>query len=148
MKNTLLASLFLGLASPLCAQSLIQKTVDWKVFFEDDKVKFYSKYEDCNLPSEGLFAEYILLKVENKTATPVEVSWYTDNYYPNGCSNCDHDVRDRKRTTQLKPYSSLEGDCSVGLNIGLKVFSKWLRMDNQRTLEYIKVTEIQTQYSK
>lgn len=144
MKTFLLVLSGTLLSLALQAQHTVVRSSDWKVVYEDSKVSISSRYVDCNLPSEGLFAEYILLKMTNRTKDQIRVSWYGDRYYPEGCVNCDHDSRDRLRMVDLKPNESKEGNCQPGPNIGLKVFVKWLKMPNKRTLEQLILTDIQT----
>ncbi len=148
MKNRLLTCSLALLGFVAMGQSELKATKNWTLFYEDERIQFYSKYYDCEVPAEGLYAEYVLLKAVNKTNHPIEITWFTDAYYGNECANCDHDARDRKRTTKLSPKQIIEGDCLPGLNIGLKVFSKWLRMENKRTLTRVAVTDITTQYIK
>lgn len=126
------------------AQEGIQRTEDWQLFFENEHVRFYARYADCTDPSQGLYAEYYLLKAENKSAEQVTLTWFTDTYYDGGCTNCDHSKGDRMRTLVLAPGESREGKCGPGPNIGLKVFSKWLQLENQRELSTLKVTDIHT----
>lgn len=142
MKKLLFALGLLMGALPAICQQTVTKTSDWNLVFENEQVKLFSKYTNCEIPEDGLYAEYILLKAENKTANPVQLSWYNDTYYPSGCTNCDHQRRDTKRTIVLDPKQVQEGNCNPGLNIGLKVFSRWLRAENHRTLEKLIISEI------
>lgn len=144
MKN-LLASLILLLTSHtgFCQ---IERTDDWKPFYSDDKVVFYAKFIKCEIPSEGLFAEYVLLKAENQTNQEVELIFFTDTYMDGGCTNCDHSQRDRKRSVIIPAKGEVAGECGVGLNNGMRVFSKWLRIPNERVLTQVKVTDVSTNY--
>jgi len=126
------------------SQQSVEKTFDWNLVFENDQVKLFSKYTNCEIPEEGLYAEYILLKAENKTSETVHLSWYNDTYYPEGCSNCNHQRKDTKRIIILDPKQAIEGNCLPGLNSGLKVFSKWLKMSNPRILTQLTISEITT----
>jgi len=112
--------------------------------FENTAVRFTAKLTDCIIPSEGLYAEYMLIRLENKTDKTLEVSFYVDTYRNGTCTNCDHEAGDRKRTLLLKPFEILEGNCSPGLNVGLKAFSKWLQFKNDSYLSKIEVTDVET----
>ncbi len=115
---------------------------DWKIISQDENVSFSTQKINCERPQDGLFAEYVLVKLENKTNKAIIVTWYTDTYYNNYCTNCDHSLRDTKRTYTLKPKEVVVGNCAPGLNIGLKMFSKWLKMENDRILTNYEITEI------
>ena len=135
-------SLFIGLL--LLASNLIGQTTNstWQKAFENHKVLFETQYFNCEIPKDGLYAEYVLVKLSNKTTETVTVNWYTDTYYNNYCTNCDHNARDTKRSYTLKPNETITGSCEPGLNIGLKIFSKWLRMDNPKTLSHFEISDI------
>lgn len=145
-KSLAFISLFAGLSA--FSQVELKRSAEWALFYEDDKISFYSVTTDCIRPQDGIYAEYVMLRAVNKTSSPVEVIFFTDTYFDGGCTNCDHSIYDRKRTITLQPGESLEGNCEPGLNLGLEVFSKWLKMENKTELSKVKVTEISTSFIK
>ncbi len=127
----------------LSAQIKIEPSQDWHLTYENEQIQLLAQYEDCEIPQEGYYQQYILLKFINKSDEAIKVSWFNDTYYPNtGCSNCDHERSDRMRTITLAAKSSQEGVCGLGPNVGLKVFTKFLRMENRRVLEQLIITDL------
>ena len=130
--------LLFAIAAFCCSTTYAQQ----QVLFENQEVKFSSQKVDCEIPSQGLYAEYILIQIENKTSSELKLSWFNDTFYNGNCINCDHSSRDRKRTISLSPAEVVTGECAIGLNVGLRVFSKWLRMPNDKVLSSIEITEV------
>ena len=146
MKNFFFTLVFWVSIISCYSQETVKYSSDWNPVFENQHVKIFSKYFKCEIPQEGLYAEYIILKAENKTDQRIQLSWYNDTYFENGCTNCDHSKRDTKRSIILLPKEIKEGDCMPGLNTGLKIFSKWLKMENRILLNKLSLTEINTSF--
>ena len=123
----------------------VKRTADYSTFLKNDKIEFSAKWINCERPEDGLYAEYVLMKVQNLSTETLVISWYNDIYRNETCTNCDHDLPDRKRTLTLEPGQTLEGDCIPGPNNGLRVFSKWLRMENKKPLSGLTVSEVKVE---
>ncbi len=137
--------------SLLCAlsgfsQVTAERSADWKLLDETSEVSLYSKYVDCNYPNEGVYAEYVLLKLVNKTTNPVQVKWNNDIYYNQiGCVNCNHKKAEPANSIILPAGTQQEGSCDLAVpNVGLRVFSKWLQSDNDRHLIKLVISDLQT----
>lgn len=145
MKHLLLTltGVLFGLTA-IC-QINVPKTSDWKLIFEDEKVQLFSKYSDCEFVEDGIYVQYVLLKASNKTSQDLNLSWFNDVYYlGRGCSNCDHQNAEAANSVVIKANNSVEGVCAQGLNIGLRVFSKWTRSENIKELEKLVITDLKT----
>ena len=126
-----------------CISIVVQaQEIKSEPFFENDIVVFTANKVDCVIPEQGVYAEYVLFKLRNKTSSRIEVSFYVDTYRNGTCTNCDHESRDRKRILILEANQSLEGNCNAGYNNGLKAFSKWLRLPNESYLTKLEVSDV------
>ncbi|MGB0166621.1 MAG: hypothetical protein ACPF8V_07175 [Luteibaculum sp.] len=141
---TVLITLYFHCSNVGFSQNKVITSNTWTEYYSNQELTIQTKYTNCEIPSEGLYAEYILLKFKNNTGNAIEVNWYNDTYYDGECTNCDHNSRDRKRTIVLKPYEEITGECGVGLNNGLRVHSKWTKLAGHRELDFLKITEITT----
>lgn len=139
---SLLFAVLFGLCSSTFAQFELTPTQEWTTVSATKDYKLSYTYTDCSIPKEGLFAEYVLLRFQNMTNETIELSWFNDTYYDGECTNCDHSKRDTKRTIILKPGEIREGKCGIGLNIGLRVHSKWTKLQGHKELEKLMVTDI------
>ena len=142
-RTTLLLIMLLGGLFGANGQFDLSRVSEWTTVNATMQYKLSYVYTDCNIPSEGLYAEYVLLRFENTSKEKLEISWYNDTYYDGKCTNCDHSKRDTKRTIVLAPGEVAQGKCAIGLNIGLRVHSKWTQMSGYPELETLKVTDVQ-----
>ncbi|TXC81687.1 hypothetical protein [Luteibaculum oceani] len=141
-KLVLIFSVLFGLCEMSNAQFELTPVSDWMTVSSTKDFKISYTYADCRIPSEGLFAEYILLRLENLSKETVEVTWYNDTYYDGECTNCDHESRDRLRRLVLAPGEVREGRCKVGLNEGLRIHRKWLDLQGYPVLDKAVMTEV------
>lgn len=141
MRNQLL-TIILVLTSICGKAQEVKRTADYTPFLKNEQIEFSAKWINCERPQDGIYAEYILMKIQNLSKQTLVISWYNDIYMNESCTNCDHSLRDRKRTITLQPGQTMEGDCAPGLNVGLRVFSKWLRMANKKELTGLVVSEV------
>lgn len=144
MKHLLLTVIGVLFYLTSSAQINVPRTSDWHLIYEDSKIQLYSTYTDCNYPEDGIFAEYVLLRAINKTSQTLQLNWYNDAWFQNkGCLNCDH-TQAESYSIILKANSSWSGNCEDADNIGLRVFSKWLRTEIKTQLEKLVVSELTT----
>ncbi len=81
----------------------VKKTVEFTTFLKNDKIEFSGVWMDCEQPQDGVYAEYVILRLKNLTSETLTVSWYNDIFMDETCTNCDHSIPDRKRTVTLQP---------------------------------------------
>ncbi|HEX4887196.1 MAG TPA: hypothetical protein VFV37_04030 [Luteibaculaceae bacterium] len=137
---TLVLSAFISLTG--WTQHKVTTSKDWQFYAEKDGVRIETRYTDCHIASEGYHAQNISIRLRNTTNVQKTVRLYTDTYYNGKCSNCDHTKQDRLRQFELKPNETIEGECAVGLNNGLRVHVKWLDIPGQRVLDYLIISDI------
>lgn len=117
------------------------KLSDWSNLLKNDQVEIAYKMLDCNKPMDGLYAEYAILSLKNKTAKTLIISWQNEVYYNNKCASCGNESEYTYQLT-LKPNETIIPNCDLSAGQGLKVFSKWTQTNNVRTLTQINITNL------
>jgi hypothetical protein len=125
-----LAMILLSLsAMNLQAQSsypVIERSTDWVLYQESNGVQQFYKFSECNIPEEGFFREYVLVKLVNTTAQIRYVDWDIVKWYGENCVNPDGNLEEQHRSLILQPNETVEGSCSLDTDKTLKMFSKFL----------------------
>lgn len=106
---------------------------EWTVYHEDDLVSIYVKYSDCSDPANGIYPEYLLFKVENKTTQPVKVSWnwafsYDGRVMSNGASEEEH------VTLNLPGFASEEASCGGNDSKRLRLYVQDVHLNSNSVL--------------
>ena len=122
----------------LFSQTIFGQDTAWDLTKQQDGVRMYTKTVDCDLPNEGLYARYTLIKVENTNDKPVSVSWANHKYYNGECLTCSGE-ENRTRSFELEPGEVLEGECSIATEGHLKAFVRWTRLKNNRMLTRLEI---------
>jgi len=107
----------------------IERNFIWTEYSEKEGVLFEYKFEECNIPSEGFFREYVLVRLTNSNNYDVIVDWDIVKWYGLSCVNCDHSNKEQHRSVSLKAGSVLEGTCALNEFPKMKMFSKFLNFD-------------------
>lgn len=97
---------------------------DWVSYIDNEVFKIDYKFIDCD-PDMGFDFETVILKIQNKTSTIIDIDWFIDMYYNDVCRTCDHPI-EYSRTIQLAPNEIIEGTCDRNTNQQLKLFSKFI----------------------
>lgn len=146
MKHTPLLStilsLFVGIT--LLAQNQTDFTnKEWTLIHQEQGINFYQKFSNCDLPSEGLYANYILIKVENTLNEPTKVQWQNLIHYNNKCTNCSENYTPPAKT--INAGESLIGQCSYYSDNMLRIFHSWNNKTNKHKLTKIAIANVKTQ---
>ncbi|MCF8257381.1 MAG: hypothetical protein K9J06_07510 [Flavobacteriales bacterium] len=99
------------------------QTQDWKTESEQDGVTVLSRTADCSDPANGIFNDYLLLKVVNANDHQVSISFYRSAWFDGRCNGCQEPTEEHRTVLTLGPTSMAEGTCASG-DKQLKVFSK------------------------
>lgn len=133
--------LFLGLCGILNAQS-IEYTTEWKLFKEEQGIKFYYKYADCDF-TDKLDAQWVLLKIENTTNKTLLIEWNLYNYFNGVCGLCKNDPNNEAhKEIKLAPNSSIEGECVSHCPKSLRIFSKFLEFKTDDLLTKFEIKNL------
>lgn len=116
---TLLSSFLLFTASP-----------NWQSYKSTPQVDVDYRTEQCNDASNGIYREYIFLRMKNKTSQSVNVSWQFERYENNACSTCGKD--EYKYSVTIAPNAEIIAQCGSNQR-ELMVFVKHLDLPNHKT---------------
>jgi hypothetical protein len=117
----------------------------WKPLEETNLVKVNYKITECNVPKDGLYANYVFLQFENKTNKTIEVSWDPELYYNGICATCDLTGLEKRHTIKLNSGEKLTSNCDYTDDLArkLQLFIKWNMVKNKRTLSSFAIQNIE-----
>jgi len=115
------------------SQSLVSQTTEGvefdRIVFESEVIQIQSEFQNCNIPSEGLDRDYVILTIRNYKDYDVYVEFDQELYYDKICKTCDKD--EYHFTFRLGPEEVISGKCHFESIAGLKIFhgmpEKWLK---------------------
>lgn len=137
---------FLFITNSTAAQTEIVDTnnPEWLSYFQNDSIEIDYYYSNCNLASEGMFKEEVYLKFTNLTTQSVTISWDLVLKYGTKCFNCNLDNSEMHHSLTLNPQSSIEGSCNSVSDNALKIFSKYLDLENKLVLTEFEIKNLTT----
>jgi len=110
-----------------------QNSKEWLLHKESNGIQIFYKYTDCNLPSEGIYKEMVLLKFVNTTQLPLKIRWQREAWYEGKCTSCGSD--EYKFVLEIPAGETIVGDCDIYAPSKLKIFSKFLDLKSNVHLE-------------
>ena len=122
----------------------VSSSTEWRLVAEKDNVQIFSTPADCSDIANGTSNEYLVLKVVNANATPVNVNFSKNAWYNGNCSNCSGDSPERRVELVVAANESLVGSCD-SKDKRLKVFSRMLRQEKARKLTKFEVVNMTVQ---
>jgi len=93
---------------------------NWTGIFDNDQITIEVSENRCINSKQGTDNIYLFLKVTNKTAEKINVSFLKEVWYNEKCFSCDHPA-EYTSTITLEPNGVMEGNCE-NLNSPLKIF--------------------------
>lgn len=115
---------FVGLAILLLtSEKLLGQNNDWREIANMDGVSIQSRTADCADPVNGIFNDYLLLKVVNGNDHAVNVTFDRLAWFDDQCNACKTPSEEHRTKMLLEANAAQEGSCA-SRDIGLKVFSK------------------------
>jgi hypothetical protein len=140
-KFEFLSFIFILLAVNGFSQSIaIDKIKDlpssWTKLTETTNVLVNYQYVECNVPADGLYADYVFLQFENKTNKTITISWEPELYYGGICATCNASGFEKKYTISLAPQETKIPNCDFTDDEArkMRVFIKWNQVENKRVL--------------
>ncbi|MCL3781545.1 hypothetical protein EMN47_14230 [Prolixibacteraceae bacterium JC049] len=89
-----------------------KNNVEWKKFFENEKLTLSVKYADCSDQENGIYQDFYLIRIENKTNQKLLVNWHYDLYYDGKCTSCNDKDNEFLFRHELKAKEIIEPSCS------------------------------------
>lgn len=114
----------------------------WESLYEGQGIKIEFRKADCNSSKSSIQMEEIYLKFTNTMDKLVEVDWQYDVTYGDKCYNCEGGLAEMSQTVKLENLSSLTAECGDENYFRLRIFSRFLNMENDRELTDFHVKEI------
>jgi hypothetical protein len=96
---------------------------NWTTYVDNPDFSIEYKRTDCAVNS-GLDKQYFLIKITNKTQSEISLNWEMELFYNGACKTCGID--EYKWGYSVGPLASVEGDCAVGAENKLRLFSKFI----------------------
>lgn len=113
---------------------------EWTLHKEAGGIQIYYKYTECNLPSEGMYKEQVLLKFVNTTQTSLKIRWQRESWYQGKCTTCGID--EYKFALEIPAGETIAGTCDIYAPSSLKIFSKFLDLKSDVQLEKFNIAVI------
>jgi hypothetical protein len=104
----------------------------WNTYVSNAEFEIQYQFIECD-PEVGYDHEALILKIENKTSTIIDLDWLLHIYRADVCKTCAYPV-EYARTIQLAPNEIIEGSCDRDTNKQLKIFSKYIDQDYSKGL--------------
>jgi len=98
-------------------------TFSWTTYAENEEIKVEVKRSDCYVNS-GLDKQYFLIRITNKTQFSISVNWEMELFYNDDCKTCG--IEEYLWQIDLVPNGTAVGDCQVGSENKLRMFSKFI----------------------
>jgi hypothetical protein len=107
---------------------------EWKPITEQEEVLINAKTVPCHDVVNGTHKELVLIQIENKGATPIDVSFKKETWYNNICTSCDKNPAEHLVNIRLGAYEIIESSCTS--NKHLNIFSKMLDMKKSELTKF------------
>ncbi len=115
---------------------------NWKQLYDDQGIKVEYQKLACDQPKQGINMEEVYLKFTNTTEKNIFVDWQYDVTYGDKCYNCEGGLAEMSQTLKLAPNASIEATCGDDNYYRLRIFSKFLNIENVSELTNFHVKNI------
>jgi len=114
---------------------------EWKLYKEVDGINIYFKNIVCEHPETKEKMEYTILKFSNSSNTDKTIQFQKQYSFNGVCQNCNNEIDPNDVILNLKPKSSIEGDCTFA-DYNLKLFYQYPDRKNDLLLTDFQITNI------
>jgi|TARA_R110000737_G_scaffold350964_1_gene391644 hypothetical protein len=114
----------------------------WEQLYSGQGITIHFKKAQCEIPADGIDNEEVYLRFTNTTDKLVYVDWQYDVTYGDKCYNCEGGMAEMSQSIKLAPKQSIAGECGDLNDFRLRIFSKFLNMENPTVMEDFHVKEI------
>ncbi len=112
---------------------------EWKLYTSENGVEIYMKKQACDDPANGIYMEYVLIRVANTNDQAVEVSWISHPYHDNEPAFDDNPDEELAFTVAVRAGSSVEGSCGER---GLSEYKRFTRKSDIRELTDLELANL------
>ncbi len=137
MRRLLLFTAFL--LTLIGSTDLVAQTSDsWTLYRELDAVKIEYTTQQCG---NDVITEFNFIKLTNKTAQPVSITFKIEYYYNGSCTTCS--IEEYRFTFSLPSNGSIEADCSLSPNTGrLAIIKRYVNRNYGHPLDRFELSDI------
>lgn len=97
---------------------------DWTIYVDETDFSIEYKFVDCQ-PKYGYDAQYLILKITNKTASKIALEWNSEVYRDNKCNTCNY-PDEYHFSISIAANEVVIGNCDLESDRNLKIFSKFI----------------------
>ena len=106
---------------------------NWITYVDHQEFKIEYKRTDCDQNFSGFDQQYFFVKISNKTQSEININWDMELFYNDVCRTCG--VDEYQWHYKLNPLESVEGECTIGAENELRLFSKFIDVNYTNTSE-------------
>ena len=114
-------------------------TEEWQLHKHFKGLSFYYKTADCDDKANGLFQDFIILKIVNNSNVDLEVKFKKSVWYGGECTNCDSDSEEHYVTIKIKAGEEIIGNCKSG---DLSIFKEFKDKPDVAKLSNFEISDI------
>ena len=112
-----------------------------QVLFESDLASIYTKYVECVDEANGISKAYLLIHAQNKSNSPIFVSFKKEIWFDGNCVSCDSESDEYRINIPLASGETKTGSCET--SDGMRIFVRMLNLENVRQLSHFELENIE-----
>jgi hypothetical protein len=120
-----------------------QESSDWTPYFENDAVTIELKHAERNDSINGIYSNYILIRLVNKTDQAVNAGFRKELSY-----NLEPAAVTDAVTHTIPPHVALEGSVEPGTDNSLRIFVNQRGAGSKKVLTDYSLSHIETSFSE
>ena len=114
-------------------------SLEWTLYTTETGVDIYMTKQACDDPANGVYFEYVLIKVVNTTDQDAEVSWVPHPFHDNKPAFDSNSDDERGASFSLPAGSALEGTCG---DQSLSEYKRFTDKDDMRELTDLELANL------
>lgn len=116
-----------------------QESSDWAPYFENDAIRIDLKHAERNDSINGIYNNYILIRLVNKTSQSVDTRFHKELSYNLSPASAADPV-----AHTLLPHATLEGSVEPGTDNSLRIFVSQRGIGSKKVLTDYSLGHIET----
>lgn len=134
---SLAGALWLALSAAVAPDGI--NSDEWQLYTSENGVDIFMKKQACDDVANGVFLEYVLIKVTNTNDRAIEVSWIPHPYHDNKPAFDSNSDEERTATFVIAAGESVEGDCG---DQHLSEYKRFTRKTDMRELTDLELANL------
>ncbi|HIG32650.1 MAG TPA: hypothetical protein EYQ09_04325 [Flavobacteriales bacterium] len=138
--NKILPAILIAFFSLLTFNSMGSNPTEWEIYFENDTLKIEYTYQNCDFSSTAK-QEIIVFKFTNLISQNILLSYKTDIWHNDVCTNCEQESEESRYTIQIPSNETITTNCSDEWR-GYAIFSAFITND-EKEQRYASLTKFE-----